>query len=30
MTELLNIPIGPTDGRRRILILAGLTFAALC
>jgi hypothetical protein len=30
MTALLRMPIGPTDNRRKLLILAGLTFAALC
>jgi hypothetical protein len=30
MTALLHMPIGPATGRKRILLLAALTFAALC
>jgi len=30
MAVLLNMPIGPKDNRRKLLILAGLTFTALC
>jgi hypothetical protein len=30
MQALMHMPIGPATGRKRILVLALLTFAALC